>query len=111
MSYKLFATSDFERELKFLSRKYRSLKTDLQPLFDSLRTNPTQGTPLGNNAYKIRLAIASKGKGKSGGGRVITYVFVHNELVLLLALYDKSETATIADAEIRRRIEGYLKNV
>ncbi|MBW1619816.1 type II toxin-antitoxin system RelE/ParE family toxin, partial [Empedobacter falsenii] len=51
--------------------------------------------------YKIRLAIKSKGKGKSGGARVITHLFIENETIYLLSLYDKSEQNSISDKEIK----------
>lgn len=105
MSYKIVATPDFERELKRLSRKHLSLVIDFGALLDSLETNPQQGTSLGNNRYKIRLAITSKGKGKSGGARVITYVVVVKETVYLVGIYDKSEQQTISDKEITERLK------
>ena len=43
-------------------------------LFEELSENPILGTSLGDNCYKVRVAIKSKGKGKSGGARVITYI-------------------------------------
>ncbi len=67
---------------------------------DSLITKPEQGTSIGNQCYKIRLAIASKGKGKSGGARVITHLQVVNEKVFLLSIYDKSEQENITDKEL-----------
>ena len=91
MNYKVIATEPFERKVKKLSKKYISIKTDLQILFKSLETNPTQGVSLGNNCYKIRLSISSKGKGKSGGARVITFVRVVKSKVFLMTIYDKSE--------------------
>jgi len=72
-----------------------------------LKEEPEQGTPLGNNCYKIRLAIASKGKGKSGGSRVITYVHVLQTTVYLLTIFDKSEKENIPDKEL----EGLLKEI
>ena len=111
MSYKIVATLDFEKELKFLAKRHASLKNDLQGLIDSLKANPNQGTSIGNNTYKIRVAITSKGRGKSGGGRVITHVHVQAEFVLLLSIYDKSDQATITNAEIKKRIETYLKSL
>lgn len=50
--------------------------------------------------YKIRLAIKSKGKGKSGGARVITYVLTDNNEIYLLTIYDKSEFDSIDDKTI-----------
>ena len=56
---------------------------------------------LGNDCYKIRFAISSKGKGKSGGARLITYVRVLENTVFLLDIYDKSQQATISDKELK----------
>ena len=56
---------------------------------------------MGNNCFKIRLAISSKGRGKSGGARVITHIYIENETVFLLAIYDKSEQADISDKELK----------
>lgn len=69
-------------------------------LLDSLEQDPEQGTPLGNNCFKIRIAIASKGKGKSGGARVIIHVVVTNEVVFLLDIYNKSEQESISEKEL-----------
>jgi hypothetical protein len=62
--------SRFKREGKRLFKKYASLSDEVESLTEELRTNPTKGTPIGHSCYKIRLAIQSKGKGKSGGARV-----------------------------------------
>ena len=66
----------------------------------SIKKEPVQGIPLGNDCYKIRLAIRSKGKGKSGGARVITCVKVVNEKVYLITIYDKSEKEDISSKEL-----------
>lgn len=105
MSYNILSTSFFERELKALAKKHRSLKNDLATLIEQLEQNPTTGTELGNNCYKIRLAIASKGKGKSGGARIITHVHVSAQNVYLIAIYDKSEMDNIDDKEIIERVK------
>ena len=70
-----------------------------------LQTEPNKGTALGNDRYKIRLAIASKGKGKSGGARVITYLAIADTEVYLLSIYDKSEQPGIGDKELLRLVE------
>jgi len=74
MSYRVKTIPYFDRQAKRLTRKFKSFKTKLSELFDSLEVDPTQGTALGNDCYKIRVAIKSKGKGKSGGARAITHV-------------------------------------
>ena len=68
---KITVTPDFLREMKRLSKRYRSLKADLAGLGEELRLNPFLGTDLGHHLRKVRLAITSKGKGKSGGARVM----------------------------------------
>jgi hypothetical protein len=101
MSYKIEATPHFLNEAKKLSKKYPSLKKDISALAEALAENPTIGTSLGNNFYKIRLAIASKGKGKSGGARVITCVKIVANTVYLAAIYDKSDKENITDKELK----------
>jgi len=105
MSYKIIAIPHFEKELKRLAKKYPSLKKDLAELTGELIRNPEQGTPLGNHCYKIRMAITSKGKGKSGGARIITCVYVSEETVYLLSIFDKSEKENISDKELSERLK------
>lgn len=106
MSYKIIPTTKFVREIKRLVKKYPSLKKEYASLINELKVNPAAGTPVGNDCYKIRLAIASKNKGKSGGARVITYVIVDNTTVFLLTIYDKSELGNISDKELREMIKN-----
>lgn len=101
MSYKVKFIPKFEKELKRLAKKYPSIKSDFALLLQSLKEQPDQGTSLGNNCYKIRMAIASKGKGKSGGARVITCFKIVDTTVFLLTIFDKSETDNISDKELR----------
>lgn len=101
MSYKIKSISVFEKQTRRLSRKYPSLKKDLLNLVLSLKENPFQGTALGNNCFKIRLAVSSKGKGKSSGARVITHLIIMEKLVYLLNIYDKSEKADLLPGELK----------
>lgn len=64
------------------------------------------GTSLGNDCYKIRMAITSKGKGKSGGARVITFVQIIETTIYLLSIYDKADTSNISDAVLKERLKG-----
>jgi hypothetical protein len=70
-----------------------------------LEIEPVQGTAVGNNCFKIRLAISSKGKGKSGGARIISYIHFKGRKVFLLTIYDKSEQADISDSDILSLVE------
>jgi mRNA-degrading endonuclease RelE of RelBE toxin-antitoxin system len=101
MNFSVIPIDKFKKEAKRLVKKYPSLKAELFKLNDMLSERPTTGIPLGNNTYKIRLAIKSKGKGKSGGARVITYFVTQNKEVYLLTIYDKAEFGNIEDKLIR----------
>ena len=101
MSFEIIPTPKFARQLKKLSKKYRSLKDDFEGFEKKLLDNPIMGTHLGNNVYKIRLAITSKGKGKSGGARVITYVVIIEQKIYLMNIYDKSDKDSISKNEIK----------
>lgn len=101
MSYNVKAIPKFEKNLKKLAKKYASVKSEYAALVKSLKENPQQGTPIGHDCYKIRLSIASKGKGKSGGARVITHFYVSQDTVFLLSIYDKSEKENISEKQIK----------
>ena len=105
MSYSIEITSLFEKQLKRLTKKYPSLKIEFAGLISSLKGNPVQGKNLGNNCYKIRIAITSNGKGKSGGARVITYVQIVQTKIYLLSIYDKSEQSDIKDKDLQGWLE------
>jgi mRNA-degrading endonuclease RelE of RelBE toxin-antitoxin system len=91
MSYNVNVTKNFSSEAKSLFKKYNSAKNDVRALISELENNPKLGISVGKGFFKIRLAIKSKGKGKSGGVRVITYYYKENESVYLISIYDKSE--------------------
>ncbi|MBI1769286.1 MAG: hypothetical protein HYR67_13020 [Bacteroidetes bacterium] len=104
MSYKIFPTHRFEKEIKRLSKKYPSLRKEYAELISLLEQDPETGISIGNRCYKIRIAIASKGRGKSVGARVITYVYVLTETIYLLTIYDKSEKSDVLENELREMI-------
>jgi len=91
MNYNIIVTRRFEKELKRLAKKIPSLKKEFAKMISDISENPITGTFIGNNCYKIRLAVVSKGRGKSGGTRIISYLFIETETVYLLTIYDKSE--------------------
>ena len=99
---------EFKRQFKRLKKKYPSLTEDLKIFSLNLRANPQQGVPLGARLYKVRMAIAAKGKGKSGGARVITYRLLatqeHIEITLL-TIYDKNEIDNLSDDYLRSLVK------
>lgn len=108
MSFNVAVTDFFEQELKALAKRHRSLKNDLAALVAQLEQNPFTGTEIGNHCRKIRLAITSKGKGKSGGARVITHVQVSGSTVYLISIYDKSDMDNIDDSTLKKRLKNLL---
>ena len=110
MSFELVVSTHFKKELKRLAKKYASLKEDVSKLGESLEDNPAQGIALGKDCFKIRLAIQSKGRGKSGGARVITCVFSLRERVVLLSIYDKAEKENINAIELNELLEAIEVN-
>jgi mRNA-degrading endonuclease RelE of RelBE toxin-antitoxin system len=105
MSYKIQTIPSFVKDLKSLTKKYRSILSDYEKLLDDLELNPKMGDEIIENCFKIRMAISSKGKGKSGGARVITYFYIHSETVYLLSIYDKSNKENISDALLKELIK------
>ena len=105
MSYSIKTTPNFDKEVKRIVKKHKGIKSDLAKLIDDLENNPTMGTDLGQNVYKIRLAISGTNKGKSSGARVITYVIVVIETVFLAEIYLKSEHDTIDAGLIVQRLK------
>lgn len=105
MPNKIVVRRIFQKQAKRLAKRYKPFPNDLQKLVEELKENHTLGTSLGGNVYKIRLAISSKNKGKSGGARVISYFYQTAETVYLLSIYDKSDTENITDEELKHLIE------
>ena len=105
---------EFERRAKILAKKYKSFVKDYNEFLDSLEKNPFQGTSLGMGVYKIRMAIASKGKGKSGGARVLTYNVTKTApdkvVVTLLSVFDKGEMENVSDAYIKSLVNKTKNN-
>ena len=91
MAFDVILTSGFKKELKHIAKKHRQILSDVNQLIDKLAVNPVIGDDLGKNVYKVRLAITGSSKGKSGGARVITYIKIIANTVVLAEIYLKSE--------------------
>ena len=109
MSFSVKTIDVFEKQAKRLIKKYASLKTELLELVYNLKEHPEQGTSIGKNCFKIRIAIASKGKGKSGGARVIASIVITETTVYLLTIYDKAEKENISDKELEELLKAIPK--
>lgn len=110
MSYKIIFTPLFLAQAKRLSKKYASFKSDLASLEPELSSNPELGIDLGNGLFKIRLAIKSKGKEKSGGARIITFLKNNKGEIYLLTVYDKSEVSNIEIRFLKQLIKDLFND-
>ena len=111
MKYRIKTSKAFDREIKRLSKRYHSMADDYERLLNEIEGNPHLGTDLGGGLRKIRMAITSKGRGKSGGARVITFtvvVSVAEAEINLLYIYDKAERSSISKKEIAQLIAENL---
>ncbi len=103
MNYTIKVYQTFKRQFKRLNKRYKSLEADVDLLVENLLKDPCQGTDLGRCLRKVRMAISAKGKGKSGGARVITLILAYSEEeseIGLLYIYDKSERESLTDSEL-----------
>ncbi len=116
MNYKIIVIDNFKREAKPLLKKYPSLRAELEALQTQLLENPRMGVQITENMYKIRLAVKSKGRGKSGGMRILTYIWeIEIEIsedksaalttIFLASIYDKSDAETISDKDLEHLID------
>ena len=108
---KVQATLHFLKVVKQLSKKYPSLKKDVERLIAQISANPFSGKPIGRNCYKIRLKISSKNTGKSGGARVITFVALIEKKVVLVDIFDKSDADNIPDKYLIELLKKLKDNI
>lgn len=110
MNYNVRTYPLFDREAKRLGKRYKSLKQDLIKLISELKDNPESGVNLGNSVHKVRMSISSKGKGKSGGARVITVILNLSDdfqEIGLHYIYDKSERNSLSSKEIEQILKAH----
>ena len=108
MKYRVTSSASFDKEIKRLNKRYHSIVQDVIALRDELLSNPTLGIDLGGGLRKVRMRITSKGRGKSGGARVLTFTVVVNvdeAEINLLYIYDKTERESITHREINALLE------
>ena len=113
MNYRIIPSNSFSKEAKRLTKKYSSFKKDLEDLQNELKSNPYSGIDLGYGLRKVRMAIKSKGRGKSHGARVITYLLHISEdegEINLLTIYDKAERENISSNEIEEILKETLNS-
>ncbi|MDZ7993547.1 MAG: type II toxin-antitoxin system RelE/ParE family toxin [Nostoc sp. EfeVER01] len=98
-------TPPFKRRIKTLTKRYRQIQIDIQPIIDQLQAGNFIGDQIsGINLTKVRAKNSDIPTGKSGGYRVI-YQVVSPECVLLLLIYAKSDQADVSLEEIEDAIK------
>ena len=108
MSFEILTSSYFDVEAKKLHKRHRSFVDDLEDFQKELLKNPYQGTELTPGIRKIRMAISSKGRGKSGGARVITLTYAVSEddgTIILLLIYDKADASSVKTSVVKQIIK------
>jgi len=102
----------FESKLKRFAKKFPSILDEIEELAEQLEEDAHLGTSLGSGLYKIRLSVESKGSGKSGGFRVITYIVYQQPTessdVYLLTLYDKSEDSSFKKESLVKLVKKII---
>ena len=101
MNYKVIPTPEFIKNLKALKKRYKNIKNDVLELANKLEKNPTMGTELGNNTFKIRVKNSDNNKGKSAGYRIITYCINKQNELFMVTIYSKSKKENILDLELK----------
>jgi hypothetical protein len=113
MKITFLVTPKFDKSYKILKKKYPSVKTDVEQFKKDFSKNPKLGDDLGGGYRKVRIAIQSKNRGKSGGARIITYELCIKEIdgiVVLVNIYDKSEFSTMPDWEYKMILQNFLQS-
>jgi mRNA-degrading endonuclease RelE of RelBE toxin-antitoxin system len=108
-TYDVFFTGEFKRNLRQLAKKYRRIKTDIQPLLTDLEAGKTPGDQIPGLdvvIYKVRVRNSDSAKGKSGGYRII-YQKTTDLTVILITVYSKTEQTDISPEEVRAIITTY----
>ena len=113
MMTRVIAIPEFDKRLKALKKKYPSIRRDIEPMLTQLADGKTPGDRLqgiAHIAYKVRLPNRDAQRGKSGGYRVIYYVYTA-ESIYMIQIYFKSDMEDISDAEVISEIEDALKSI
>ena len=110
MEVKISYHPQFANDVKRLAKKYKSLVSDLKSVLSEIQNDPDLGVDLGHGVRKVRLSISSKGKGKRGGARILSYkrIVVNDNYIkiVLLTMYDKNEIENVSDDYIRYLINN-----
>ena len=107
----IIVTREFQRDLRALSKKYRHIRSDVQPIIEKLQAGELLGVPIpgtGYEIFKVRVKNSDIKKGNSAGYRFIYYLQTMT-IVILIAIYSKSEQSDIASDRVLEIIREFNK--
>jgi mRNA-degrading endonuclease RelE of RelBE toxin-antitoxin system len=109
LSIEIAITPRFQRDLRELAKRYRSIRSDIQPLIDQLQAGEIPGDRIAGIKYqvfKVRVKNSNIQKGKSGGYRVIYYL-KNAQGIILTTIYSKSDLTDVSNEIIEQAIAQY----
>ncbi len=105
-------TEQFKRNIRQLAKKYRHIKSDIQPIIQQLQLGKFIGVRIpktGEIIYKVRLKNSDIQKGKSGGYRLIYHVR-GSTIIIMMTIYTKSEQEDISPKRIQEILREFDDN-
>jgi mRNA-degrading endonuclease RelE of RelBE toxin-antitoxin system len=97
-------TPEFKRNLRALAKKYRHIRSDVQPVIDQLQAGEVIGDQVPRTRYpifKVRVRNSDIQKGKRSGYRLLYHLKTPTN-VILVTIYSKLDQADISAEQIRR---------
>jgi mRNA-degrading endonuclease RelE of RelBE toxin-antitoxin system len=107
-------SNEFEEELYKLSKRFRKIRSDIQPVLEQLQQGNVVGDRMAGVGeeyaiYKVRVRNSNIQKGKSAGYRLI-YQVESPTSILLLTIYVKSDKEDISVNEIREILDEFYSD-
>ena len=109
MSIKIEFTAEFKRNLRSLAKKYRHIRSDIEPIIEQLQNGNFVGDQIPRTSYtifKVRVKNKDINKGKSAGYRMIYYLKTQTS-VILITIYSKTEQSDVSSSRIRQIVEEF----
>jgi mRNA-degrading endonuclease RelE of RelBE toxin-antitoxin system len=102
-------TPEFKRNLRALSKRYRHIRSDIEPIIEQLQAGNFIGDRIprtGYSLYKVRVRNQDAQRGQSGGYRIVYYLQAPQR-VIFITLYSKSDQSDISANAVRRIIRDF----
>ena len=106
---KVAFTPEFKRNLRALAKKYRHIRSDVQPVIDQIQAGEIVGDQIPRVKYtifKVRVRNSDIRKGKRSGYQFIYYLKTQTE-VILVTIYSKLEQSDVSAEQLRQILREY----